>query len=320
MNKVKEINICADDANARIDKFLKREVFFNDGITRGEIVRAIKEEKILVNQKAVKASYILKLGDQIFVDWEREEPQVVPNDNIAIEVIFQNENIIVIEKPAGLQVHPDHLEKNRTLINGVLANFPEISEVGDEPNVRPGIVHRLDKDTSGVMVVARNQKAFLELKSKFKNREIEKKYWALVYGILEEKEGVIEKPIARSADYKRQVIAGKKTKTKIRSAITIYSVIQEFEGFSLVEVSPKTGRMHQIRVHMTSIGHPIVGDKKYILKGMEPLDAAKRQMLHAKTLSFELFGGKYSFSMELPEDFQSIIKNLTKLQEKDSIN
>ncbi len=311
----------------RIDKFLAsafakapadKQEFFS--YSRGEIIRNIRVGNILVNGKKVKPSYILRQGDIIKSKIKNQKSKITPNPNIKIKVIYQDENIIAIDKPAGLQVHPVKADfssargasPDNTLVNWLVYKFPEVKEIHDNsPDawLRPGIVHRLDKDTSGVMVIARNMKSFEELKKLFRERKIEKKYLALVYGKLKEKRGVISKPIARAATYKKQVVAGRKTKTKIREAVTEYKVLKAFNNYSLLEVIPKTGRMHQIRVHLFSIGHPIVGDKIYKLKNIKAIDAT-RQMLHAESLKFNLFGNNYSFSSKIPPDMNNYVVNI----------
>lgn len=313
LGTMKNITVEKNSSGKRIDKFLKEEVFFNEKISRGEITRKIKDGNVLTNNKKIKPSYILKENDEIEVNFEKESGKLVPNKNIKFEIIYQDKNIIAINKPAGISVHPSKLSETNTLANWLVYEFPGIKSVGDEPEIRPGIVHRLDKDTSGVMIVARNQKTFEELKKKFKNREVEKKYLAIVYGKMENSKGTIEKSIARSSNYKKQIIAGRKTRTKIRLALTEYGVIKKYKKYSLIEASPKTGRMHQIRVHMKSIGHPIIGDKIYKLKNSKDGLFAKRQMLHARSIELSLFAKKYSFSAELPEDFSEIIDCLTLL-------
>jgi 23S rRNA pseudouridine1911/1915/1917 synthase len=291
----------------RIDKFLKKEVFLNMDITRGEIIRNIKAGRIFINGKNAKPSHILKEGDKIEIDFKEKEIGITANKNIKFKIIYQDENIAVIDKPAGLQTHPSAKGEKDTLANGLLYKFPGIKNVGDAPKIRPGIVHRLDKDTSGIMIVAKNQKTFLALKNKFKNKEIAKIYWAVICGRLKNKKGVINSPIARSANYKKQVIAGKRTKTVARSASTHYKIVESLDDFSLLEIAPKTGRMHQIRVHMASIGHPVAGDKKYKLKNIKEAKGIERQLLHAKSIDFELNGNKYSFEAELPADFQNFL-------------
>lgn len=307
---MKKIIVNIKNSGIRIDKFLAKE-FFSHGLTRGEIIRSIKEGNTLVNAKKIKPSYVLKENDVIEVNIEKRHKKIIPNPKIIIKKIYKDENIIVIDKPAGISVHPGSAEQNNTLVNGLIAKFPGLENIHDnmgDSYLRPGIVHRLDKETSGVMVIAGNMKSFEELKNLFKFGKITKKYIALVHGKLKEKSGVIKKPIARAATYKKQVIAGRKTKTLIRPAITEYKVIKEFANTSLLEAIPKTGRMHQIRVHLFSIGHPVAGDKIYKLKKQKSLDS--RHLLHAQSLKFDLFGKHYSFSSPLPRDFKKVLENI----------
>ncbi len=310
---MQKIIVDSENAGKRIDKFLSAGIFFDGKVTRGEISRQIKAEKILVNEERVKSSYALKNNDVITFDFEfSEEKIILPKVKKELPIIFTDENLIVIDKPAGMQVHPDDTRKEDTLVNYLIAQFPEIENICDdtpEGKLRPGIVHRLDKDTSGVIVVARNMDTWRELKRQFQDKEVEKKYQAIVYGVPKPIEGVIEKALARSGDYRRQVVAGHKTRTKIRDAVTGYRTLETLgDEFALMELSPKTGRMHQIRVHLTSIGHPIVGDKKYYIKGQKRLEIAKRQLLHAKNIKFELFGKSYEFEAPLPADFLKFLE------------
>ena len=222
-----------------------------------------------------------------------------------IKTIFENDDLIVIDKPANLLVHPTEISKSKfqiskqsTLIDILKIRYPEAQ-----------LVHRLDQDTSGVMVVAKNQKAYEFLKEQFLNRTIKKKYLALVYGILKDKKGIIVKSISKSR--KR---GGSQTTAPIgknREAVTRYEVIQEFTDYSLLEVSPETGRTHQIRVHLASIGHPIVGDDKYKFKRQKNIEGLNRQFLHAKYLKLSLLDGEIKeFYSELPEELSKILKNL----------
>ena len=300
----------------RIDKFLSMEFFLlcknvsQDKYSRGEIIKKIKDGEVSVNLKKVKPSYILKEKDVLQIEnfSESKENKLTPNTEIKLKIIFEDENVIAINKQAGIQVHPSHNEKTNTIANALIKYFPKIKNVHDESKdafLRPGIVHRLDKDTSGVLAVAKNQKAFNELKKLFKDRKISKKYMAICEGIFAKKEGLIEKPIARSTSYRKQVIARKNTLTKIRKAETRYKVIKEQANFSVVEVFPKTGRMHQIRIHLASEGHPVVGDLVYGKNS-----SAKRQLLHAEELKFELLGKKYDFLASLPPDFKKFLANV----------
>lgn len=276
--------------------------------------RILKMEKFLYGNQ-VKPSYKLKEGDEIDLNFSIERAEAIPNPQVHFPVIYEDDDIIAIDKPAGIQVHPSSVEKEKTIVNGLLSKFPEIKDVHDESLgafLRPGIVHRLDKDTSGVMIIARNMKTFEELKRMFQEKEISKKYTALVLGHPKNKKGIITKPIARSSNYRKQIIVGKKTQTKARGAVTKYKELKKIGNYSLIEAIPLTGRMHQIRIHFFSIDHPVAGDKKYGLriakKWQGPIP--ERQLLHASEITFKLFGKKYAFSSPLPYDFLEFIKNI----------
>lgn len=224
-----------------------------------------------------------------------------------MKIIFQSRDFIVVDKPVGLAVHGGIGVRERTLADLLSEKFPEIRNVGDEPKIRPGIVHRLDKETSGVMVVARNQKSFEYFKNLFKKRKVEKKYAALVHGKLKNREGKIEGEMGRSKkDFRKQaLVRGKISVRKERYSLTYYRVKKEFGKYSLLEVFPKTGRMHQIRVHLHAISHPIVGDKKYTFKEFKREDFS-RMYLHSSEISFVgPDGEKYKFLSPLPKEFES---------------
>jgi len=319
-----KIIITKENSKQRIDKFLvsafakataDKQELFSYGMTRGEIIRNIKNEDVLVNGKKVKASYILKEGDEIILNLKFQiSKKLFPNADLKIEIIYQDKNIIVFDKPAGISVHPVRPEEKNTLVNFLLYKFPEIKNINDGSKnceLRPGIVQRLDKDTSGVMVVARNQSSFNEMKKLFQDRKVTKEYLAIVFGKLKSKKGVIEKSIARSQNYKKQIIAGPRTRTKIRPAVTEYEVLKEYADYSLVAARPKTGRTHQIRVHLSALGHPIVGDSKYKLKKFKTIGKANRQLLHAKKIRFSLLGKEYSFQVPLSQDFNLFLAGLT---------
>jgi len=209
-----------------------------------------------------------------------------------IPIIYENNDIIVVDKPANLLVHPVKDEKN-TLID----YFPKAK-----------LVHRLDKDTSGLLLLAKNEKTFNWLKSQFKNRKIKKKYLALVVGKLKDKKGIITKTISRSK--KR---GGSQTTAPIgkrKQAITRYKILKEFPNYTFLEVVPETGRTHQIRVHLASIGHPIVGDEKYKFKRQKTLEGLKRQFLHASYLQFRMSNKIMKFELKLPNDLKLVLENL----------
>ncbi|MCR4260958.1 MAG: RNA pseudouridine synthase [Candidatus Colwellbacteria bacterium] len=223
------------------------------------------------------------------------------------EIVFENKDLVVLNKPAGLLMHSDG-KGGSTLTDWLIKNFPEVVNVGDKPEERPGIVHRLDKDTSGIVLIPRNQLYFEYLKDLFAKGNIKKTYLAIVRGVLKEREGTIDMPISlKPGTTKRTIHGGKMTK----SAITKYKVLKEWSGASLVEVSPKTGRTHQIRVHMASIGHPVLGDTLYGSKKNE--EGASRQMLHAHSIELEIEPGKaMKLTADPPADFEGFLKKLEK--------
>ncbi|MEK6872111.1 MAG: RluA family pseudouridine synthase, partial [Nanoarchaeota archaeon] len=241
--------------------------------SRTRFQRFIKDSAIKVNGRIVyKSGLKLKIGDRVSISDEAthsigEDFLIVPEKDISLEIIYEDKDILVINKQAGLLVHPTANQRHHTLANALVARYPKIINVGESP-LRPGIVHRLDKNTSGLMVIAKNQKAFLFLKNQFLGRTISKTYLALVEGIPAEKEGIIRFQIRPSRTNRLKKVALKvlniSGKKSIRTAETRYLVKEKIsKSFSLVEAMPKTGRTHQIRVHLSAIGHPVVGDSLY---------------------------------------------------------
>ncbi len=224
------------------------------------------------------------------------------------KVIYDNKDVAVINKPAGLLVHDDGKGVEETLVDWLRVNFPEVADVGDDPSQRPGIVHRLDKDTSGIMLIPRNQRYYLYLKNLFQTRKINKTYWAICKGGPRKDKGTISSAIGiKPGTVKRTVHGGKMAK----EAITEFRVLRRLDNYSLIEASPKTGRTHQIRVHLASIGCPVVGDKLYGSKKNK--EEAPRQMLHAYGIEFELEPGKaVKMVADPPEDFQDMLEALEK--------
>jgi len=228
-------------------------------------------------------------------------------------IIYQDNDIIVVNKPAGIAVHKGVAEKGETLTDWLIEKFPEMKKVGDDPEFRPGIVHRLDKDTSGVLVAARNQKSFEFLKNQFQKREVVKKYLALVEGFLKNNNSVIALPIGRSASDFRKKLASDSAKGELREAVTEYKVLERFPNHALVEAYPKTGRTHQIRVHFKAIGHPIVCDSLYGGKRMTCPFGLARHFLHANFLEFvSPSGARLKLEADLPEDLAEVLAGLRK--------
>ncbi len=248
-----------------------------------------------------------------------------------LNIIYEDDDVLVVNKQPDISVH-EGVKTGETLVDLIVEHYPEIISVGDpsssspqgelgseQVNFRPGIVHRLDKETSGVMVVAKNNEVFEFLKVQFQDRQIEKKYLVLVKGIVKDKEGVMESFIGRMGDKQVSVkteeeVLHRKAKIKnLKKAVTEYKVVKYFDEYTLCEALPKTGRMHQIRVHFKSIGHVVAGDKKYSPKGQENVETFSRQFLHAAYLSFSLPNGKkMAFEADLPEDLTEVLKKLEK--------
>lgn len=235
--------------------------------------------------------------------------------SIPLKIIYEDGDVVVINKQPDISVHPSINEPGGTLVNALIARYPGLRGIGEDP-LRPGIIHRLDKDTSGILVVAKNQKTFDFLKKEWQSGRVIKKYFALVWGRFDKTNGEIKSELARSTkDFrKRMIVRPEKNKSKKitgKLAITEYKVIKKYQNFSLIEVYPKTGRTHQIRIHMASIGHPIVGDEVYGAKKELP-GGLKRQFLHANYLSFSLFNKKMAFEADIPEDLEQVLAKLGK--------
>lgn len=300
------IQVPADYSGGRIDQFLSSH-FSN--YSRTYIQNLIDNQLVTVNNSSVKKpSMLVKAGDTITVSIPESVaiPATKPvPPGLAVEVLYEHEQFLVIAKPPALMVHaPAHASDTFTLVDWLLAHFQEIKTVGFVD--RPGIVHRLDKDTSGILLVARNNIAHAQLSALFKNRSIAKTYIALVHG-QPPAEGTIAANIDRHAAHKHKMAT---TVLKGREAITHYKVLEYFKDAALVEFRPITGRTHQIRVHAASIGHPIIGDVLYGTASK----LIKRQALHAHKLSFTFLGKEFSFTSALPADMQQLIEQLRKEQ------
>ena len=240
--------------------------------------------------------------------------KIEPDFSIPLEIVYEDADVIVINKQPGISVHPSVNEKSGTIANALVAHYPLIAEVGEDP-VRPGIVHRLDKDTSGLLVAAKNQETFEFLKNQWQGGLVTKKYLALVVGRINKERGEIKSELARSKkDSRKRMVVFKKTDTEIKGklAITEYKVLQRFKDYTYLEVYPKTGRMHQIRVHFASMGNPVAGDKIYGKQKKIP-EGLSHQFLHAYYLSFSLSSGKkLALEADISGDLAEILAKLEK--------
>ena len=310
--KTFSIRVEAGEAGTRLDKFLAKR--FSDH-SRNYFQQLIKKGKISVNKNPADKDASLKPDDLVLGELEPVgEISIAPDDSVKFKVIYDAKEFAVVEKPAGLVTHPSATHKSGTLVNGILARWPEIAGVG-ESALRPGIVHRLDKETSGLMVVAKTQPMYLWLKNQFQDRKVEKKYIALVFGKMSQKEGEISVPIARRKTKQITVPHANKgfsgNAYKSRKASTGFKILDFYNDFTLVEALPRTGRMHQIRVHFKHIGHPLAGDKTYASKRVLSALPMERHFLHAGYLAFNLPSGeKAEFSSDLPADLKVILNGL----------
>lgn len=271
-------------------------------ITRSQVKILVDTGQVLVNDEQVKAGYRIKGNESILVTFPRKTEIKLEPENIALDIIYEDQDLMVIHKPADMVVHPGIDSTNGTLVNALLYYSPSLSRVGGA--LRPGIVHRLDKDTTGLMVVAKNDPTHLFLTKQMLARTTKRHYSALVYGKVEEDQGTISAPIGRNPKERTKMTVV----SQGRKAITHYTVKERIgRRFTLVECRLETGRTHQIRVHLESINHPVVGDPVY--GNWQQIFECKRQMLHADFLAFEHpHQGWLEFSISLPEDFQQAIK------------
>ncbi len=278
------------DVDSRLDKFLDQKLEIN----RSQIKKHIESGNILLNGKIVKAGYSLREGDTITVSFEDEE-KLLP-ENIDFNIIYEDEYLAVISKPQDLVVHPGAGNKSGTLVNGLLYKFKNLSNPIDED--RPGIVHRLDKDTSGLMIIAKNDEAYYKLVDMFKNREIEKHYLAIVHGNIYE-DFDVDAPIGRDPNNR---IKMKVVEENSKHASTSFHVVKNFDKFTLLDVTLHTGRTHQIRVHLSYVNHPVVGDETYGIKNKYKINT---QLLHAYKLKFihPITGEELEIVDEFPKRF-----------------
>lgn len=302
--------VSESDADTRLDAYLAAHV---DGWSRARLQRLIDEQDVLVNGKVVKASYKVHAKDEIDVELTPAPAANFTPENIPLDIVYEDTHVIVVNKPAGLVVHPAAGVYSGTLANALAYHFQQLSNAG---SMRPGIVHRLDKDTSGLLVVAKTESGHENLADQFRAREVFKSYIALVYGVVKQESGRIEQPIARDPRNRTRmaVVAGG------RGALSLFKIRRRYDSFTLLDVELKTGRTHQIRVHLSWLKHPVVADELYSGGRENNLDVRlralirklNRQFLHAEQLGFRhpQTGEQMRFTAPLPAELAHFLDEL----------
>ncbi len=299
-NPDKTYHLVVSAAGVRLDRFVAESC---PELTRTHAQKLIADGFIKVNGQAARPSLKLDSGDRVDIVIPPAPPGSLVAESIPLHIVYEDEDLVVVDKPPGLTAHPAPGHPHHTLINALLSHVPHLARMGD--SLRPGIVHRLDKDTSGLMLVAKNKSAQMNLIEQFKARSVVKAYLVLVKGKLTPEKGIIDAAIGRDArNRKRMAVA-----SKGRPARTQYQVIKYINEYTLLEVMPETGRTHQIRVHLAAIGYPVVGDAVYGVKS----SYLSRQFLHACRLGFRLpSSGEYvEFKSELPEDLETALGEIS---------
>lgn len=295
----KRYTFVAEITGLRLDKFVGERC---PELSRTHAQQLIHSGFITVNGKSAKSSLKLDVGDKVDIVIPPEPPSQLTPENIPLKIVYEDADLLVVDKPAGLPVHPSPGHPAHTLVNAVINYLPSIAK--DADSLRPGIVHRLDKDTSGLIIIAKNRLAQANLSQQFKNRIVKKTYITLVQGKITQEKGIIEAAIGRDSSHRQRmaIVAGG------REARTEYRVVKYIGNYSLLEIKPETGRTHQIRVHLAAIGFPVVGDVTYGLKSPR----LPRQFLHASEITFKLPSTDKEITLKspLPQDLQQVLKDI----------
>lgn len=292
-----EIKVTEENQNKRIDQFLVEQL----QLSRSKIAKMVQNNQVLVNGKKTKNSYLLKMDDMIQTEEYQEEPMNLTPENMNLDIVYEDNDVIVVNKENGIVVHPAVGNPSHTLVNGLLYHSKELSSLNGE--FRPGIVHRIDAYTTGLLMVAKNNKAHEILAKQLEEKKTTRKYIALVWGVIKEDTGTIDAPIGRDLKDRKKMAV---TDVNAKDAITHFKVLERYQEATLIELQLETGRTHQIRVHMDYIGHPVINDPVY---GKKKLIDETGQCLHAKELGFihPTTGEYMEFEAPLPECFINIL-------------
>lgn len=296
--------LLVDAGGERLDRYISDHL---PDLSRAAVQRLIEEGNIHVDSRERKASYRVQTGEAITVRIPPPEPIAARAEAIPLDIVYEDDNVIVVDKPAGMVVHPAVGHLAGTLVNALLAHTPSLNVGGEE---RPGVVHRLDSETSGLIIVAKNDAAMRNLQAQFKARRVHKTYLALVEGRITPPRGRIEAPIGRDLKHRQRMAVVTASNAKSRQAVTNYRTIANLGEYTLVEAEPQTGRTHQIRVHFAFMGFPVVGDAIYGTRKKNRL-GLERQFLHAWKLALTLPDGRaVSFTAPLPVDLRTVLRQL----------
>ena len=302
MSSIITLTAAPDDKGTRIDRFISDS---NVELTRSAVQGLIEKGMILVNGGSISKNYKLREGDSIEVEIPEPEPMDALPEDIPLEIVYEDNDLLVVNKPKGMVVHPAHGNHNGTLVNALLYHCGE-SLSGINGVIRPGIVHRIDKNTSGLLIVAKNDASHLHLAEQIKEHSFTREYEAVASGYFKETVGTVDAPIGRhKTDRKKMCV----TTENSRNAVTHYSVIKQYGGYAHVRLRLETGRTHQIRVHLAYIGHPVLGDDVY----GKPYKGIEGQCLHAKKIGFvhPVTGEYLEFDSPLPDYFTEILRKLS---------
>lgn len=298
------MKINCETGNIRLDQFLALET----GKSRSFVQKVIAEGGVTVNHRPAKANHKVQAGDEIEFEFPEPRPAEILPQDIPLEIVYEDDDLLVVNKPAGMVVHPAPGNPDQTLVNAVMSHCKgRLSTINSV--IRPGIVHRIDKDTSGLLVVAKNDQAHQGLAEQLKDHSMTRVYTCIVKGAFRADTGTIDAPIGRHPVHRKKMAV---TDKNAKDAVTHFKVLERFSGYSLLECRLETGRTHQIRVHMAHLGHPLLGDPLY---GEKNPFGIKGQMLHAGVLGFHhpRNGGYLEFHTDLPEQFQKVLRQLKKI-------